>query len=639
MSYFQLALHTSLVRDAVDGKLATVWDADHYLSFIRGQASKLEGEDRIRFWSSDAPAVAKSFFAYEPLNVVQRRWRDEIKLLIGLSTPFGDLYDTMCPNVVALIRQLLLVYKRWEVKSTQEQKEAAYARFIEVDGELEDPVGDWSDPDRLVDLVANVGPNALTRVRVAGAVYRAPHTFGTGVSGTLTAVAARVFTAIGPISHSLDRARHGPGAVSDTRGDKYIFPHWPDRLDAVFPYDKYGTTGFTALLDIADDDRQPLSTEPAAKLTIVPKDLDSWRTIVVTPAALQYGQQAVREQLVSRTRSTWLRDFVSFDDQVPNQDMALNASSTGRLATVDLKEASDRVSLRLVERLCCSNPDLLRVLCGVRSRLVRVGSDGTILTLRKLASMGDATTFPMQTLVFLTLAISSTLDAMGLAPTQRNIKKLRRSVRVFGDDILIPSVAMKTLAATLTLYGLKVNSRKSFWTGKFRESCGLDAFAGYNVTPAYAKSGTPTGLNHEVISALELSNLLHRKGWWRAAEYVTHQLPGHFHVPVVKSSSGEFGLVSFASATHEHLKRRWSRRYQAWEYRAHEVFVPCVGLQTKGWFRLHRHFDGAGCDSLPDTLGNRIAHLFPLVGKPGSQPIRQTPKIRANWRCRYATKL
>ena len=122
--------------------------------------------------------------------------------------------------------------------------------------------------------------------------------------------------------------------------------------------------------------------------------------------------------------------------------------------------------------------------------------------------MGNATTFPVQSLVFWAICVAS---------LQRQGFHQPGAVFVFGDDIEVPSVCAQGVIDDLESFGLLVNRTKSFWRGAFRESCGVDAFKGVNVTPIRWKTTFdaehPTGLQ----SLSDLAMRLRIAGYEEAA--------------------------------------------------------------------------------------------------------------------------
>jgi len=86
---------------------------------------------------------------------------------------------------------------------------------------------------------------------------------------------------------------------------------------------------------------------------------------------------------------------------------------------------------------------------------------------------------------------------------------------VYGDDIIVPAQHAESVSETLEAFGFKVNSRKSFWTGLFRESCGKDYYKGIDVTPVKVRRVIPTSRDdvEELVSLVSFRNQLHERGF------------------------------------------------------------------------------------------------------------------------------
>jgi hypothetical protein len=77
-----------------------------------------------------------------------------------------------------------------------------------------------------------------------------------------------------------------------------------------------------------------------------------------------------------------------------------------------LKSASDRISCWVIERLFRRSPSLLSALYATRTRWITQSLDKKspeACRLRKFSTMGSAVTFPVQTILFSVLAVSSVL--------------------------------------------------------------------------------------------------------------------------------------------------------------------------------------------------------------------------------------
>jgi len=128
----------------------------------------------------------------------------------------------------------------------------------------------------------------------------------------------------------------------------------------------------------------------------VPKTMKTPRIIAVEPTAMQYMQQAISDNLVSNLEGRHFpyKWMIGFERQEPNQQMAKEGSLHGELATLDLSEASDRVSNQHVRRLTKGFPRVTEGIQACRSRKADVPGHG-VIRLAKFASMGSALTFPL----------------------------------------------------------------------------------------------------------------------------------------------------------------------------------------------------------------------------------------------------
>lgn len=246
-----------------------------------------------------------------------------------------------------------------------------------------------------------------------------------------------------------------------------------------------------------------------SRLVTVAKNSTSRRTITVEPVLLQYVQQALNTTLRDHIKKCRImRNSLDLTDQRHNQKLALDGSRTGLWATIDLSSASDLLSLELVKLIFQNKPTFLDWLIRSRSSSYTDGKNSRVL--RKYAGMGNATTFPVQSVTFAVIAMAAILDAVGRKPTggkKGSVVRASRLVRVYGDDIIVPAQYSQRVVDWLEHFGLRVNKRKSFTDHKnwwehqacFRESCGVDAYDGVDVTPLYLRalpektSGKPNG--------------------------------------------------------------------------------------------------------------------------------------------------
>lgn len=204
------------------------------------------------------------------------------------------------------------------------------------------------------------------------------------------------------------------------------------------------------------------------KHTTVPKSSKTDRNICIEPTANIYLQKGIGSILRRKLKTRG----IDLDDQTTNQSLA-GIAHKAKLATIDLKSASDTVSRELVASLLPLEWYLL--LDDLRSQSSRFNGEWRYLS--KFSSMGNGFTFELETLIFWALA-SSVCEETGLVTWYTS---------VYGDDIVIPRAAYPLLSEVLTYCGFIVNESKSFASGQFFESCGKHYFGGKLVTPSYQK--------------------------------------------------------------------------------------------------------------------------------------------------------
>jgi len=308
--------------------------------------------------------------------------------------------------------------------------------------------------------------------------------------------------------------KHGPGATFEkvTGNRKYRIRDFYERwTDIIGPEDLYGWNriGDRDVTIVRRDSEKP------CRLALVPKTLKSPRIIAIEPAAMQFAQQFCADQLIRSMQRSSLTRHIDFTDQSVNRRLAHKGSLDGSIATIDLSEASDRVSLALVNQLFASEPEILASLLAFRSKSVKLPAgtpfNGKTIPLKKYSTSGSALTFPVETLVFFILSLSAVVKAeMGQYSSLRSaISSLAQTVNVYGDDICVPSHDCSQVMGHLESFGLKVNRQKTFWKGSFRESCGGDYFKGYDVTPTYLRHMLPNDLTDAdaFVSAVATGNL------------------------------------------------------------------------------------------------------------------------------------
>lgn len=162
--------------------------------------------------------------------------------------------------------------------------------------------------------------------------------------------------------------RHGPGAVStkEQLWAKYQWTRVSKRITDTYPVDEYFFVNLSHVCDRMQELTALASDDAPARVCLVPKDSRGPRLISCEPVDFQWIQQGLGRAIVKHVEAHPLTRWnVHFTDQQPNQYGALLGSSTGKYATLDLAEASDRVSCELV-RLLFPEP-LLSALMNCRT--------------------------------------------------------------------------------------------------------------------------------------------------------------------------------------------------------------------------------------------------------------------------------
>lgn len=288
-----------------------------------------------------------------------------------------------------------------------------------------------------------------------------------------------------------------------------------------------------------------VAVEPAC-VAFVPKNAKTDRAICTEPQLNGMFQLGLGDLLAGRLR----RVGIDIRDQEPNRRASLYASISGALATLDLSSASDTVSLGLVKHLF--NEAWTELFMTLRSSHASVGEDGEVIKLAKISSMGNGFTFPLETIVFW---------ALSQAVTEMYAPKSQRRVLVYGDDIIVPTEAALPLMEVLRDLGFTPNSKKSFWTGSFRESCGKDYVFGSDVRPVFCE-GPLTGAD-----AFRIHNFYIRRGLQSFADTVREWI----HPSIAIAGPDGFGdghLIGVPwAAKPEGRKKGWGGfTFETWGY-------------------------------------------------------------------------
>jgi len=379
-------------------------------------------------------------------------------------------------SAVLVIRQLTLVFYKYETPWTEEQEKEVLESFVTTEDDLR-----------------------AVNERLNDADYLSLCPPGNHLS--LESLLGRAKTIIGRLLHRVDpcdiKPQYGTGATAEKASPqgRWQSARFIPKLDEVYPYTDWFCSGINGLIDLVNEGELAVTEceYPDARVILVPKDSRGPRLISAEPSEFMFIQKGLMTAMYDAMESyPNVRRQVSCTDQTRNQRLCHMGSHTGGLATLDLKEASDRVSWNLVQKLF--PPAWVRSFNACRSEHT-VMPNGVRLPLQKFAPMGSACCFPVEAIIFWALGNAVKTDYSEARLNDLFCRRQRKQtvsqnsiwglddICVFGDDIIVPSTDVDRTIGLLEAVGLLVNRQKSFLRGPFRESCGTDYFAGVNVTP------------------------------------------------------------------------------------------------------------------------------------------------------------
>lgn len=566
------------------------------------QSSRERG---IHLFVVDLPLLGKHFdrclssgLYYAPNLPLSKRQSGVVEIPKFLGGLFLEVFDkTGCLRddysvlAIRFIRQIFYLAKKLPLPFSEEALQTSVSDLFRIDASLPKPERFWS-LDAPSDCEARISFRGFSRCDYyANRATAVADDLGSSVSavlGMMDQISIHLNSALGVYRPHEWSFKHGPGAISQETGplNKYHWYGWSDRLESVFPF---ADCGFHSYSSWADEIRPPGDNYlPVSRLVAVPKTYEKPRLIAAEPSEHQWCQQNLWHYFRVRTRMTWIGDFIRFSDQSLNQTLCTLGSRDGALCTVDLSSASDRVSCHAVGNLFRTNIGLLQALRASRTHVLTqsiVSSEPAILNLSKFSTMGSACTFPVESLMFLTVAISVALLQQQLDPTLENIRSLTGRVAVFGDDIIVPTDCRNLLQRSLEVLNFEVNRGKTYSEGFFRESCGVDCFRGECVTPIYWQ-GPCNGRPESVASTVDVANNFYQSFYIVTSQYLASTTPPL--IGTVHADSDSFGFKSRLGSLFP--QKRWNSGLQRYEVRGLCVSTACQTLEPDDDTALHQYF-------------------------------------------------
>jgi len=213
------------------------------------------------------------------------------------------------------------------------------------------------------------------------------------------------------------------------------------------------------------------------RLSFVAKYTHISRSICTEPSLNMFYQLGLECVLRERLRSYFGIDLSN--QQFKNQDLARRGSLGEGYSTLDLESASDSISTKMCG---WALPSWLNSLLDLlRSPTTEIR--GREHVLHMVSTMGNGSTFPLQTILFSCMVeAAARMAEVHLRFPRGNDQG---TFGVYGDDIICPSACTRYVYRLLDLLGFSVNTSKSFVEGPFRESCGADFYLGINIRGVY----------------------------------------------------------------------------------------------------------------------------------------------------------
>jgi hypothetical protein len=504
----------------------------------------------------------------------------------------GMVLPTPCVRSIKQIRDLCYLFYKYEVPYSPRQEQAALSTFLQTEEDIAPYDISFSTVADTIDNHISLNDAGKKRQGVLPGpleVITSPH--WRNVIRRARAHLSRVFENFEPRDIV---PRHGPGVVStkERLWGKYFWSNIPDRLANMFPIDAYFYASNGHVCDAVSEIRSLGNREDSARVIFVPKDSRGPRLISAEPLVFQWIQQGLGRAIVSHIeRHPLTRDDVHFTDQQPNRTAALLGSTDGRYSTLDLKEASDRVTVGLVRMLFPSS--VLPYLLAARS-LSTTLPDGRILKLKKFAPMGSALCFPVLALTCWAILRAMYRDAdIGYRP----------NVLVYGDDVIVPTAIAGDAIKHLEAFGLLVNRHKSCVSGFFRESCGMDAYKGHPVTPLRIRKKIPSSPSPDGYSAW----IAYANQFWDTQYFKTYELIAGMLLDLYgRIPSKRLGLrvpsLYEVPENKEYYAKRINKDLQKVEYLVYDIASKPLRHRLPGWKMLLRYFTSGTLPSITDVI-------------------------------------
>lgn len=313
-------------------------------------------------------------------------------------------------------------------------------------------------------------------------------------------------------------------------------------------------------------------------MSFVEKNRDVSRLICTEPSLNMFYQLGLGKLLERRLFQVFGIDFEF--QQAVNRDLArLGSRRKGKgLVTLDLSSASDSLSIGMMKEVF--PPSVVSWLELFRSPVSRL-PNGASMQLNMISTMGNGSTFPIQTVLFACVVSAAArcnhLDLVRRDPELDNFPNFG----VFGDDIICETIISRDVVRLLTILGFEVHPEKSFFEGPFRESCGGDYFNGHPVRGVYLKTLKEPHNAYPVINRLNLWTAVHGIRVPRTVGRLIKHTKNPYWVPVwenedagIRCTESNLRKKRYARKTNSLIYKRWVPRARRLTIKDGYVHVP-----------------------------------------------------------------
>jgi hypothetical protein len=303
-------------------------------------------------------------------------------------------------------------------------------------------------------------------------------------------------------------------------------------------------------------------------LTNVPKSFKALRSIMPNTLIGGFYTYGLGEVISARLRKIGL-DISRL--QLKHGVLARKFSKSRTHATVDMSAASDSFTYEVVNALIPRK----WVKALKLGRITTVNVAGSSQKLVSFMTMGIGFTFPLQTLMFYSLA-KATKELLGI----------HGLISVYGDDIIYPVEMHNQMTAIFTDLRFHLNQEKTYVNEYFRESCGSDYYYGFDVRPFNPEGGHQllTGRGYVSVLYKTINGLLRR---WDEAEIAitlrflySEILRVDDQIFQVPKSFPDYSGVKLEKPVHN-KKTLFPWSHLSWNPKLHCISFPYWGLAVR----------------------------------------------------------